>query len=253
MLDQILPANLFAALLVFARIGSAMMMLPGIGEAYVNPRLRLMLGMALTVLATPLLAPSLPPLPGTPIGLFMLLGEEISIGLFLGTLARILLAAVQVAGSVISLQLGLSAALIFNPLQQQQEAITSTFLSVAGVLVIFLADLHHVMLRALIDSYTVFTPGTFFPWGDFSDVIARAVADSFRLGIEMAAPFMVIGTIFYVAVGLISRLAPQLQILFAIQPLQLVAGLIAFAFLIASGLQWFLERFAQDLVLFMGA
>jgi flagellar biosynthetic protein FliR len=68
----------------------------------------------------------------------------------------------------------------------------------------------------------------------------------------MAAPFMVMGTIFYVAVGLISRLAPQLQILFAIQPMQIVAGLVTFALLLATGMQWFLERFAQALPRLLG-
>ena len=252
MLDQLLPANLFAAALIFARVGSAMMLLPGIGEAYVNARLRLVFALALTILMTPVLAPKLPAMPGTSLGLLIVLGGEIVVGLFLGTLTRVLLTAVQVAGSIISVQLGLSAALIFNPLLQQQEVITSTFLGVAAVVVIFLADLHHLMLRALIDSYGVFTPGSAFAWGDFSAAIARITAESFRLGVEMAAPFMVIGTIFYVGVGLVSRLSPQLQILFAIQPLQIIAGLVAFALLLATGLQWFLERFAADLSQFVG-
>jgi flagellar biosynthetic protein FliR len=253
MLDQLLPANLFAAFLVFARLGSAMILLPGFGEVYVSPRLRLALALGLTLVATPVVAPLLPPLPTKAIGLAMLLAGEIAVGLFLGTVARILLAALEVAGSVVSVELGLSAALIFNPLQQQQEAITSAFYSVAGVLIIFLADLHHPMLRALVSSYNVFQPGAVFAWGDFSDAISRAVTESFRLGVEMSAPFVIIGTIFYVALGLVSRLAPQLQILFVIQPLQIVAGLVAFALLLATGMQWFVERFAANMIALMGA
>jgi flagellar biosynthesis protein FliR len=253
MLDQILPANLFAASLVFARLGSAMMLLPGIGEIYVSPRLRLVLALGLTLVATPVVAPMLPPLPSGAIELALLLAGEIAVGIFLGTIARILLAALQVAGSVVSINLGLSAALIFNPQLQQQEAITSAFYSVAGVLIIFLADLHHPMLRALVGSYGVFQPGALFAWGDFSDAVAHAVAESFRIGIEMAAPFMIIGTIFYVAVGLISRLTPQLQILFVVQPLQIVAGLVAFALLLATGMQWFVERFAASFGALTGA
>jgi len=253
MLDQLLPTNLFAAFLVFARLGSAMILLPGIGEVYVAPRLRLVLALGLTLVATPVVAPLLPPIPGTAIGLALLLAGEIAVGLFLGTVARIMLAALQVAGSVVSIELGLSAALIFNPLAQTQEAITSAFYSVAGVLIIFLADLHHPMLRALVGSYGVFHPGAIFAWGEFSDAIAHAVTESFRLGVEMAAPFVIVGTIFYVALGLVSRLAPQLQILFVIQPLQIVAGLVAFALLLATGMQWFVERFADNLVQLMGA
>jgi flagellar biosynthetic protein FliR len=253
MLDQILPANIFAASLVFARLGSALMLLPGIGEIYVAPRLRLVLALGLTLVAAPTVAPMLPPLPGNAIQLGLMLAGEIAVGLFLGTIARILLAALQIAGTVVSVNLGLSAALIFNPLLQQQESITSAFYSVAGVLIIFLADLHHPMLRALVSSYGVFQPGALFQWGDFSDAIARAVTESFKIGVEMAAPFMIIGTIFYVAVGLISRLTPQLQILFVIQPLQIVAGLVAFALLLATGMQWFLERFTVSFLALTGA
>ncbi len=252
MLTDLLPANLFAALLVFARLGTAVMLLPGIGEGYVSPRLRLGLALMLTLLAAPLVAPSLPPLPESVIRLAMLVGGEIAVGLFLGTVARVLLAALQVAGTLISIQLGLSAALVFNPLQQQQEAITSAFFSVAGVLVIFLADLHHPMLRALVGSYNLFHPGAILAWGDFSDAMAHTVAESFKIGVEMSAPFMVLGMIFYVAVGLISRLAPQLQILFVVQPLQIVVGLVAFALLMASGMEWFLERFSEGFLTMAG-
>ncbi|HLJ20872.1 MAG TPA: flagellar biosynthetic protein FliR, partial [Stellaceae bacterium] len=76
---------------------------------------------------------------------------------------------------------------------------------------------------------------------------------SFKIGVEMAAPFMIVGTIFYVGVGLISRLTPQLQILFVIQPLQIVAGLFAFGLLLAAGLQWFLERFAAEFIALTGS
>jgi flagellar biosynthesis protein FliR len=253
MLDQIVPANIFAAALVFARLGSALMLLPGIGEIYVSPRLRLVLALGITLVATPVVAPSLPRLPAGAIELALMLGGEIAVGLFIGTIARILLAAVEVAGTLISINLGLSAALVFNPMLQQQESVTSAFYSVAGVLIIFLADLHHPMLRALVGSYGVFQPGTLFEWGDFSDAVARAVTESFKIGVEMAAPFMIIGTVFYVAVGLISRLTPQLQILFVIQPLQIVAGLFAFALLLATGMQWFLERFAAEFIALTGS
>lgn len=99
MLDQILPANLFAAALVFARLGSALMLLPGIGEIYVSPRLRLVLALGITLVATPVVAPGLPRLPSGAIELALMLGGEIAVGLFLGTIARILLAALEVAAS----------------------------------------------------------------------------------------------------------------------------------------------------------
>jgi len=252
MLEQLLPANLFAALLIFARVGSAMMLLPGFGEFYVLQRYRLLLALAIALLLTPVLGSSLPALPAGAPRLAALVGGEVMIGVFLGSVARILLSALDVAGTVVSLQLGLSAAQIFNPMLAQQGALTSAFYSVLGVLLIFVTDLHHLLLGAVVDSYNAFIPGSLPPLGDLSQAVVRGAADAFRLGIEMAAPFIVLGTLFFVALGVIGRLVPQLQLLFVVQPLQIVGGLCALIVVLGAGMRWFLETFAQQFTTLIG-
>src|SRR5690348_6112188 len=116
LLAQVLPANLFAAALIFARIGSALMLLPGFGEFYVLQRYRLLLGLFIAALLTPVLSPMLPPLPGRALDLAVMVGSEAMIGLFLGLVSRILLSALDTAGTIVSFQLGLSAAQVFNPM-----------------------------------------------------------------------------------------------------------------------------------------
>lgn len=101
MLEQLLPANLFAALLIFTRIGAAMMLLPGFGEFYVLQRYRLLLALLLAALLTPVLAPQLPALPDGALRLGVVVGGEAVIGLFLGLVARILLSALDIAGTVV--------------------------------------------------------------------------------------------------------------------------------------------------------
>ena len=81
MLDQLLPNDLFAIVLVFLRIGAAMMVLPGFGEAYVAPRIRLMIALALALVVTPAVSASLPPMPGNVLNLFVLVVGEVVIGL----------------------------------------------------------------------------------------------------------------------------------------------------------------------------
>ncbi len=246
-LNQFLPANLFAVMLVFSRIGSALMVMPGFGDLYVPTRYRLLLAIFLAALITTALATALPGQPDSPLRLLTLLGGEIVIGLFIGTIGRMMLSALETAGMIISFQLGLSTAQVFNPLLAQQSAITGAFLTVAGVLVIFLTDTHHLMLRGLIASYDLFPPGRFPGFGDLSDVVARLVARSFALAIELAAPFLVLGTIFFVALGFLSRLMPQLQIFFIVLPLQVAGGLVVFAFTLYAVMQWFLDDFVQTL------
>lgn len=245
-LEQFLPNNAFAAMLVFARIGSAMMLLPGFGEVYVLARYRLLFALIFSGLLLPILAPILPPLPQNVPDLVLVLGGEIVIGVFIGTMTRVLLAALQIAGQVVSMQTGLSNAQMFNPLEATQDSVPSTFYAILGVLLIFLTNLHHLMLRGLVDSYAVFVPGHLPPVEDLSQTVAHAVAASFRLAIEMAAPFIVLGTAFFVGLGLIARLVPQVQILFVAQPLQIMGGLLLMGILAATGMGWFLQVFAQQ-------
>jgi flagellar biosynthetic protein FliR len=246
-LTELLPANVFAAFVIFARFGGAMMLLPGFGEAYVPPRYRLLLAVLMSILMTPVLAPRLPGLPSQPTELVVIIGSELLIGLFMGTVTRILITTLESAGMVVSLQLGLSAAVVFNPLAAQQGSVPGAFYSMLGVLLIFLTDTHHLLLRGLVDSYAVFPPGVLPPMGDLSDTIARVTAGSFRLAMEMSAPFIVIGTLFFIALGIVARLVPQFQLLFVTQPLQIVGGLAVFVVALVTGMRWFLDTFVQQI------
>ena len=246
-LAQLLPGSLFAVLLVFCRVGSALMLLPGFGDLYVPIRVRLLLAVLLAGLLTGVLAPLLPALPASIGRLAALVGGEVVIGLFFGTVARILMTALETAGAIVSYQLGLSAAQVFNPQMAQSGTVASAFLTVLGTLVIFLTNTHHLMLRGLVASYGVFPPGGFPLVGDLSDAVARIVASTFALAIELAAPFIVVGTLFFVALGLLSRLMPQLQVFFVILPVQIAGGLAILAVTLYAITAWFVDGFTQRL------
>ncbi|MGO8920486.1 MAG: flagellar biosynthetic protein FliR [Stellaceae bacterium] len=252
MLEQVLPANLFAAALIFARVGSAMMLLPGIGEFYVMQRYRVLLAVLIAGLLTPVLGPSLPPLPGSAVRLVVEVGSEAMIGLFLGSVARVLLGALDVAGTIISLQLGLSAAQIFNPMAAATGTLISTLYGVMGVLLMFLTDLHHLLLRAVVDSYDVFAPGVLPPLEDLSNMMARSVAGAFAIGVELSAPFILIGVLFFIVIGLVGRLVPQLHVLFVTQPVQIIGGLLAMVFVLSASMQWFLDAFIRQFIALTG-
>ena len=245
LLSTLLPGQLFAPVLVFARVGSALMLLPGFGELYVPQRYRLILAVLLAVVIAPVLSPGLPALPAAPSSLALLLIAEIVIGLFLGTIARFMLLALETAGNIISMQLGLSAAQIFNPMLGQQSTLPATMLSLIGLMVVFATDTHHLLLRATVDSYGVFAAGRLPAIGDLSDAITRVAAASFRLGLELAAPFLVVGTVFFAALGVLSRLVPQLQIFFVTLPVQILGGLAVLAATLVAIMSWFMDHFAE--------
>jgi flagellar biosynthetic protein FliR len=251
MLQQILPAGLFAFLLVFARLGSAFILLPGIGEAFVPPRLRLAMALVVSLLLTPVVAGILPAMPAAAADLIAVVAGEIVIGLFIGTVARVLLSALQTAGMIIALETGLASALVTDPAGQQQGAIAGSFLFVFGVLLIFTTGLYRLTFEAIVDSYAMMAPGAPLLLGDIADTIALAVARSFAIALEISAPFVLVGLVVNLGLGLLARLLPQVQIFFVALPLQLLLGLATLSLGLAGGLLWFLDRYAGGLEQFL--
>jgi len=250
-LQRLLTAEVFAMVLIFARIGSAAILLPGIGENYVSPRVRLLFAGAMTVVVSPVLAPSLPALPSSPLSMLLLLGGEIGIGLFFDRVVRCTMIALEIAGTVISFQIGLATASIFNPLLSDQGSVTSVLITITGLVLMFQTDMHHLMLRALIDSYTLFSPGNLPTIGDFTEVVRRTVPRSFAIGMQLSAPFLVILTLMYVALGLMSRLMPQLQIFFLAMPINILCGFLIMMLLLGSIMTVFLTYYSDTMAAFL--
>jgi flagellar biosynthetic protein FliR len=240
MLERLLADQAWALFLVFARLGAAFAVLPGFAEAFVPPRMRLLLAGAATAALAPVVAAALPPLPAEPGALALVVAGEAAAGLFLGLVARLMLAAAHVAGMIVGFQTSLASAFAFDPTSQQQAVITSAWMSTLAIVLLLAADLHHVMLRALADSYALFPPGTWPDPGEFAEAATDLVARSFALGVRMAAPFLIYGVVLFAALGLLQRLMPQVQIFFLAVPLQLMVGFVLLAGTIAAAMTVFL-------------
>jgi flagellar biosynthetic protein FliR len=252
MLSTLLPAQVFLLGLVFARLGSAFMLLPVYGEPFVPARLRLLLALLITLLVAPLLAARLPALPASPAALLLVLAGEIVVGLFLGSLARIFMAALTTAGMIIAYMSSLANALVNDPAAAQQGSIAGTFLTLVALLLIFALDLHHLLLHAVLGSYEVFRPGVALPWGDMAEVVSRLTAQSFLIALQLAAPFIAVGLIFFLGLGLLGRLMPQIQVFFVAMPLQVAVGVALLALTLPIALAWFIGRFAETIGGFAG-
>ena len=246
-LNGLLAGGAFTLLLVFARVGSAVLLLPGFGDNYVPGRVRLFLAIGFTLVIAPALKDRLPAAPDGAMGLATLVAVETVTGLFLGTIARILVNALETGGQLIAQQTGLASASLFNPQMATQGSLPGSILSMAAVLLIFITDLDHMLIRALVESYDVFPVAPHLPVEDMSDIIAHAVAQSFVIGVQIATPFMVVGLLLFSGLGLLARLMPQVQIFFVSQPLQVGLGLAIFAIVMPAILLFWLERFQSGM------
>jgi flagellar biosynthetic protein FliR len=155
-----------------------------------------------------------------------MLGQEVFIGAVLGLTARLTIAALQVAGFVIAQQLGLGFVTAIDPTQGQQGVLVANFLTILGITLVFATDLHHLAIAALNDSYALFRPGELPMLGDVAALTTQTVATAFRIGIQLAAPFLVFGLLFNLGLGVLSRLMPQMQVFFVGLPLSILLGLL---------------------------
>ncbi len=251
MLAGLLSLEVFAAAMIFVRLGSALMFLPGFGEAFISIRIRLAIALLITLVMLPVLGPLIPPVPDSFVQIVLLILGESFVGLFLGLIARALMSALSTAGMIIANMSALANALTNDPTAAQQGSIISSLLTMLGVVLVMILDLHHLLLMAVRDSYSLFPPGEPLMVGDFADLMSRVVSQSFILGFQLASPFIAVGIIFYLALGLMSRLMPQMQVFFIAMPLQISAGLLILYFALPAIMRWFLTDFQESMMPFL--
>jgi flagellar biosynthetic protein FliR len=240
---SLLPALAAAFMLAFARIGAMVMLLPGLGEVNIPVRVKLAIALALTLIILPLHRAAYHVDMGSLTPLLVLMVHEIVIGIVLGATARVTLSALQVAGSVIAQQLGLGFVTAVDPTQGQQGAVIGNFLTMLAITLLFVTDTHHLVIAALSDSYAIFSPGELLPSGDVAALATRAFAAAFRIGMQLAAPFLVFGLVFNVGLGILARLMPQMQVYFVGVPLSLFAGFLIFAAVLTTMMGTFMDYF----------
>jgi flagellar biosynthetic protein FliR len=121
-------------------------------------------------------------------------------------------------------------------------------MTLLALVVLFAADLHHVLIRAVADSYGLFPAGRMPDPGEFAEAATRFVSRSFALGMRMAMPFLAYATLLFVGLGLMQRLMPQMQVFFVAMPLQVMLGLILFAMGTTTAMTIYAEEIAQSFV-----
>jgi len=247
MLDSLLGGSLFAFLIVFVRLGAALMLMPTIGEAPITPRARLHFALAFTLIVTPLVRDAMPAAPGSAAGLAVLVAGEAVIGLFFGALTRGIMAVLHVAGMVFAFQSSLAAAQLFDPNQSAQTSVAGNFLTLVALVLIFVSDLHHLLFTGLVDTYVIFPVGAPLPLDAGAEAMARVAADSFRVGLQIVTPIVVAGFLLYLAAGLLNRLMPQMMVFFVVLPIQIILAFAVLTLTLSAALYGFITFFDDTL------
>ncbi len=240
------PKASLGAFLLFCRIGGCLMLAPGFSSSQIPAQIRLFVALAVTLALTPLLLDKIPgaALGGDPILTLKLIAVELLVGGMIGFLARIFFFALETLASAAAQMLG-----FYNPFGIPIEAgetlaPLATLISLAALTLMFVADLHWELLRGLVASYDVVPVGADFNARLALRQVADALGESFRLTLRISSPYVIYALIVNLALALINRLAPQVQVIFVAAPFVAAGGLALLYFTVKPAIEAFLIGFS---------
>lgn len=229
-------------LLIFARTSALFTIAPGFGDHSLPIRYRLVFALAFAVIIKDILPPL--PVPSHHIDIIALFMQEILIGFVMGSVARLFLSILDILGTIMGMQIGLGNAMMFNPSLSMQATVVEQFIVLSGVMMFMAMDGPHLLLKSIINSYDVFS---YLPSNnptelshtlhDFLPVFQKFpsfFAHAFHVACQISLPFLILGLLFQVVLGLMNRIVPSIQIFFIALPLQILLGI--FLMLLITGL-----------------
>jgi len=220
-------AWLLGTLLLSARVAAATMLTPVFGPAQIPGPVRVLVSLALAaflVLAVPVAPTDI----GSTTDLAVATLSELIVGASLAFGFLVAYAATQIAGRVLDIQLGYGAASVLNPTTQVPAPLLGTVLGMAGVAVFLAMDGHHVMIRALALSVEHYPPGSLALDLDIGEHL-KFSGVMFTFGLALAAPVMITLLLADVALAVMSRSLPQLNVFILSFSVKIVLGLIGLA------------------------
>lgn len=212
-------------LLVLARVGGIFTTAPVFGNVNVTPMVRVAIALALTFVFLPMA--KITDVPSDLLPFVAAIGKEVVVGLAMGFMASLMFTAIQMAGAYIDLQVGFGFAQIVDPMTRESHAVLSQFQNFAATLLFLALNGHHLMITGLADSFSILPLGTMAIKGAAVGGLVEAFAGIFLAALKIGAP--VVGAIFLtdVALGILARTVPQLNVFVVGLPAKMAVALLA--------------------------
>ncbi len=238
--------TVLAMFVAFCRIGACFMVLPGFSSARIPVMFRLLMAAAISMAILPVLWDTIyPKVSGSDYAYIHLIVGETLIGTMYGLIPRLYVIGLQFAGSAISMSIGFNSPGAPDVVEDTPENQLTNLISFGGLLLLFMLDFHHIVLRALIDSYGLMPLGGFPDMQKMLITLTDTLGATFLLMLRLASPFIIFGMMFNFSIGLINKLAPQIPIYFISTPYLLMGGLFLVYFSIAAIVRQFADNFSR--------
>jgi flagellar biosynthetic protein FliR len=217
---------------LFLRIGTIFIMIPAIGERTVPLRVKGGVAILISLLLLPIVDVKLPDLHSeSEAEIFLLviaMCSEVMIGIVIGFATKIIFTGIRFAGEMIGIQIGFSIVNVIDPISSTQVSVISEFLYLIALLVYLAVDAHHTFILAIADSYRFVSPFAYHFSGSLMQYILLFSKELFVTAIKISAPVMAVLFFTNVALGIVARTVPQINIFIVGFPLQIAVGLTIF-------------------------
>lgn len=237
--------NIALFILAFARIGTALLVMPGFGDSRIPPRARISVSVLITL--SLFAALPLPAVSDQPAMLVLLLGCEGLVGVFLGMGVRLFFTSLQILGGIVGYASSLSNALAPPDANFEGASTVAAMLQMAMLALVFTTDIHHLIIEGFLRSYIVMPVGEIM-LGDMVSQMARLGASAFYVAMMVGAPFLVFTILLNLALGLANRVMPTMQVFFVAGPGLILIGLAILAIAAPSILHHVSQSLAEWLI-----
>jgi flagellar biosynthesis protein FliR len=215
---------------VLVRVASILFVLPFLESRNVPTMVKVGLAVSVSVLLLPQLDVTAPSLDTSPVTLALGIGAEVAIGLIIGLIVQLLFAGVQLAGQIAGFQMGLAIANVVDPASSLQIPLLSQFLNLFAFMIFLSLNIHYYFIKALVDGFVILPFWSAQFNGNLYELMMETAAKAFIIGIQIGAPVMVALMLTSVALGLVARTVPQMQIFIVAMPVKIILGLIFLGF-----------------------
>ena len=212
-------------LFTFFRVSGLFLIAPMFSQRGIPHHVKIMFALTISLVLAPIVEQNGFMIPVNLLDVLTLAVREMLVGLVIGFVFYSLFIGVHMAGAFVGFQAGFAIVNVIDPTTSQQVSILAQFKYIMAILIFFLLDGHHMMLRALASSYQLVPLGeAMFRFG-ITEEIARLITGVFVLAIKMAAPVMATLVLTDVGLGVISRTVPQMNIFIVGFPIKIALGL----------------------------
>lgn len=208
------------------RVSPILFMMPILSSRALPNLLKIGLMLAVSLLLLPVVKIDVRLFPADPCHFIFFMMAELMVGFILGLSIQLVLAGIQLAGEFAGYQMGLAMASILDPQSGMDTTLVAQFYYLLGLLIFLSIDGHHWFIRALFQSFSVLSPGEFHLKMGLYHHFLKLSGKMFVIAIKMVAPIMAVLIFTQIALGMIAKMVPQMNVLMMGFPLTICLGMI---------------------------